>query len=89
MAQFFSQDKVLRQGCNISPILFNIHITELATILEQSSSLGLTLEDKGIKCMLYVDDLVVLSSTEQGLKQNLFLLEQYCEDLGRNFGFKS
>jgi hypothetical protein len=35
--EFFNQRRGLRQGCNLSPALFNIYINELATILEKSS----------------------------------------------------
>ena len=76
---FFSQERGVRQGCCMSPTLFNIYINELATILEKSTAPGLTLHDSEIKSLLYADDLVLLSPTEQGLQQNLDLLEQYCQ----------
>ena len=38
-----------------------------------------TLHDSETKLLLYADDLVLLSPTEQGLQQNLDLLEQYCQ----------
>ncbi len=45
----------------------NIYINELAVLLEQSTAPGLTLQDQNIKPLLYADDLVLLSSTPQGL----------------------
>ncbi|KAI2656568.1 hypothetical protein H4Q32_029770 [Labeo rohita] len=48
--------------------------------LEQSTAPGLTLQDKNIKFLLYADDLVLLSSTPQGLQQHLDLLENYCQN---------
>ena len=76
---FFTQGRGVRQGCNLSPTLFNLYINELATILEKSTAPGLTLHDKEINFLLYADDLVLLSPTQQGLQQNLDLLEQYCQ----------
>ena len=77
MTTFFSQEHGVRQGCCMSPTLFNIYINELATILEKSTAAGLTRHDSEIKFLLYADDLVLLSPTKQGLQQNLDLLDQY------------
>ena len=54
-------------------------MNELATALESSASHGLTLHHSESKFPLYADDLVLLSPTEQGLQQNLDLLEQHCQ----------
>ncbi len=67
------------QISSLSPTLFNIYINELATMLERSAAPGLTLHDTEVKFLLYADDLVLLSPTEQGLQQSLALLEQYCQ----------
>lgn len=37
-------------------------------MLAQSAAPGLTLNDTQIECLLYADDLVLLSPTEQGLQ---------------------
>ncbi len=77
---FFTQKRAVRQGCSLSPTLFNIYINELAVLLEQSTAPGLTLQDQNIKLLLYADDLVLLSSTPQGLQQHLDLLDNYCQN---------
>ncbi|CAM4712644.1 unnamed protein product [Leuciscus chuanchicus] len=74
------QKRGVRQGCSLSPTLFNIYINELAVQLEQSTGPGLTLQDRSIKLLLYADDLVLLSPTAQGLQQHLDLLENYCQN---------
>ena len=73
----FPQGRKVKQGCNLSPILFNIYINELALLLEQSPAPGLTLQDTEIKCLVYADDLVILSPAKEGLQQNLDRLHQY------------
>ena len=78
--EFFRQERGVRQGCNWSPALFNIYINELASILENSSAPGLSLLDQEVKCLLFADDLVLLSPTPQGLQQSLDLLELYCQN---------
>ncbi len=52
-----------REGLCLSPTLFNIYINELALSLERSAAPGLTLHDSQIRCLLYADDLVLLSPT--------------------------
>lgn len=76
---FFPQGRGVKQGCNLSPTLFNIYINELALLLEQSTAPGLTLTDTEIKCLFYADDLVILSPTREGLQQSLDILHQYCQ----------
>ncbi len=77
--EFFTQGRGVRQGCPLSPTLFNIYINELAKVLEQSSAPGLTLHDSSIKFLLFADDLVLLSPTEEGLQQNLDILHKFCQ----------
>ncbi len=70
------------RGSRLSPTLFNIYIKWISGAVEQSTAPGLTLQDKNIKFLLYADDLVLLSSTPQGLQQHLDLLENYLPELG-------
>ncbi|CDQ95104.1 unnamed protein product [Oncorhynchus mykiss] len=79
--EFFNQGRGLRQGCNLSPALFNIYINELATTLEKSSVPGVSLHKSEVKCLLFADYLCLLSPTAHGLQQSLDLLEQYCQTL--------
>ncbi len=77
--EFFPHGRGVRQGCSLSPTLFNIYINQLANILEHAPIQGLTLHDTEIKCLLYADDLVLLSLTEEGLQDSLNLLEDFCQ----------
>ncbi len=59
---------------------YNIYINKLASALDKSSCPGLTLEGREIKCLLYADDLLLLSPHEEGLHQSLSILEKYSND---------
>ncbi len=77
---YFSQERGVRQGCCLSPTLFNIYINELADLLDQSDSPGLQLLHTEVKYLLYADDLIILSKTPEGLQNNLDILTKYCHD---------
>ena len=76
---FFPQGRGVRQECSLSPTLFNMYINELARALKQSAALVLTLLESEFKCLLFADDLVLLSPTKQGLQQHLDILHRYCQ----------
>ena len=76
---FFQQSKGVRQGCSLSPTLFNIYINELAKTLDQSTTPGITLADTEVKCLLFADDLVLLSPTKEGLQQHLDILHKFSQ----------
>ena len=66
----------VRQGCALSPLLFNIFISDL----HQSFKSGdpITLFSKKISHLLYADDLVILSESPTGLQSSLDSLHEYC-----------
>ncbi len=76
---FFTQKRGVWQGWSLRS---NIYINELAVLLEQSTAPGLTLQDQTSSHCCTQDDLVMLSSTPQGLQQHLDLLEQLLPELG-------
>ena len=70
----------MRQSCSLSPTLFNIYIIyDLARALVQSAAPGLTLREFEVKCLLFADDLVLLSPTKEGQQQYLDLLHRFCQ----------
>jgi hypothetical protein len=76
---FFPQGRSVRQRSSLRPTLFNIYINELVRALEQSAAPGLTLLESEVKCLLFADDLVLLSPNKEGLQQHLDLLYRLCQ----------
>ena len=69
----------LLQGGILSPILFNLYIDDIKEIFDEKCD-PIDLHDTKLSHLLYADDLILLSNTEQGLKQNLRNMEIYCEN---------
>ena len=68
-----------RQGDTLSPNLFKIFINDLVDIFDSSCD-AFTVGDFPLNCLLYADDLILISESEKGLQNCLNKLEHYCED---------
>ena len=66
----------LKQGCPLSPMLFNLYIDDIDEIYDESCS-PVEFQDTKLNHFLYADDLVLLSLTSEGL--------QNCLDRVHNF----
>ena len=62
---FFKSQIGVKQGCNLSPTLFNFFINDLPDIFNRSCT-PVTLNDTELSCLLYADDLVLLSESKAG-----------------------
>ena len=68
----------VRQGDNLSPTLFKIFINDLPSYLQGCID-SVLLHSKTVDCLMYADDIVMFSSSPEGLQQKLNSLEKYCE----------
>ena len=68
----------VRQGCVLSPLLFNIYMADFPRAL--SADIGVNLSDEyKINCILWADDIILLSETEGGLNKLLDELKKYSD----------
>ena len=58
----------LKQGCNLSPLLFNLFINDIVQLIDTSNSEPPTLNGIPVSCLLYADDLVLISKSSKGLQ---------------------
>ena len=73
----FNCQKGIRQGCNLSPLLFSFFFGGLETEMVKNEA-GVPLMDETLNMMIFADDIVLLSTSAQGLKKHLETLENYC-----------
>ena len=71
----------LRQGCNLSPMLFYLFINDIFYIFYDNSSgcFPVTLGKHKLNCLMYAGDLLILSETEQVLISSLHKLKRYSD----------
>ena len=69
----------VKQGCVLSPTLFNFYINDLAGIFKDEDCKPITLYNEKLNCLMYADDLILLSESKEGLQNCLNELQKYCK----------
>ena len=77
----------LKQGCGISPLLFNLFINKLNDIFDQSCD-PVSLCDEDVNALLWADDLLILSSTPAGLQNAMNKTHAFYTKLGLDMNKK-
>lgn len=60
----------VKQGCNLSPTLFNLYINDIPELFSKSCD-PVKLGETDLNCLLYADDLVLMFESKSGLQNVL------------------
>ena len=83
LTQFFPCKQGVRQGDPLSPILFNIFINDIFKKLKDAQCDPVTLNGEDhINALAYADDIVLLSTSSEGLQKALDTIQLYCTKWG-------
>ena len=74
----------VRQGCTLSPILFGLYTEELAVRIKRTG-LGIRVGADRLSCLLYADDIVIMSESREELQQMLDVVSVYGRDFKVRF----
>ena len=78
LSKKFVISRGVKQGDILSPLLFNIFINDLIAPLNNEDCHPPVLNNKAVGCLLYADDLVIMSTSKEGLQNSLDKLSDYC-----------
>lgn len=83
----FTSEIGLRQGENLSPVLFSMYLNDLQSCLHLNGAVGIELRhpldfDIWLKLLvlLYADDTVILSDSAEDFQRSLSLFNDYCKN---------
>ena len=63
--------KGVRQGCSLSPLLFNLYIEQAMKETKENYGKGVTVQGGVIKTLRFADDIVILSDSGEDLEEVL------------------
>ena len=75
--EWFDVTSGLRQGCSLSPLLFNIFINDLALKIKACGK-SVKIDGDTVGILLYADDIVLLADNEKELQDMLDILNNWC-----------
>ena len=74
---WFDVSSGLKQGCLLSPQIFNLYLNDLTLDLEEAG-LGIDIDGVNVSTLLYADDLALVAETEDNLQRLLDILSNWC-----------
>lgn len=70
----------VKQGCVLSPTLFSIYINDMVDIFDETCDPpSIDRVNNSLSCLLYADDVVLISESAKGLQNCMNNLSNYCK----------
>ena len=83
ISNFFNMSQGVKQGCILSPLLFNIYLSDLQQNIEKEGNDPVEISPaETLGCIIWADDILLLSKSELGLSNMLSTLKTFTEKNG-------
>lgn len=86
-SDWFKVSNGVKQGCILSPTLFNLVMKNLQSMLEQHN-LGIPFQNRILPALLFADDVVLLSENAEQLQKMLNIVHSFGQKWNLNFSEK-
>ena len=77
----------VKQGCVLSPVLFNLYIDKICKVFDNSCD-PVSINNRDLNCLLWADDLLLVSKTPTGLQNCIDKMHRFYENLGLQINIK-
>ena len=89
LTESFLANQGVKQGCILSPLLFNLFIADIVERFGTENCRPLKIdESQNLSCLLWADDIILLSHSEEGLRYMLSALSSYVDENGMSINTK-
>ena len=78
----FLSNQGVKQSCILSPTLFNIFLADFQANIETVACNPVQIKGASVGCLIWADDILLMSKSKDGLQNMLFALKTYAEKNG-------